>query len=170
MRDVLYFTQNATIRTRTHARTAVRTFLQVKYRRDGQRRVERWREGTDRDRERVEEKAMPAASRVAFALPAAESARPGVGRAMAIILLGEENTTGFVVWAAQPVVGWKARELPGLRGRKGRVVRPKKTTDQRAAAPLHPHHHPFSQSSHVQRGNHQRRTGVCLRAVRMRMR
>jgi hypothetical protein len=114
---------------------------------------------------------MPSKSRC-LCLPAAESARPGRrGASDGNNIAGRREHDRFCgVGGPQPVVGWKARELPGLRGRKGRVVRPKKTTDQRAAAPLHPHHHPFSQSSHVQRGNHQGRTGVCLRAVRMRMR
>lgn len=45
------------------------------------------------------------------------------------------------------MVGRKARELPA--GPKGTRGPAQKTTDQRAAAPLHhhPHHHPLSQSS-----------------------
>jgi len=62
---------------------------------------------------------------------------------------------------AQPVVGWKARELPG--GRKGRVVRPK--NDQRAAAPFLLHHCRFFQSSHVRAESQQdgamKKVGSC---------
>jgi hypothetical protein len=53
---------------------------------------------------------------------------------MAIILLGEENTTGFVVWAAHGL--WSAGKREScLRGRKGRVVRPKKRPT--SVRPLH---------------------------------
>jgi len=103
---------------------------------------------------------------------------PGVGRAMAITrrerrkraaVLGGPGAGGRPRGPAQPVVGWKARELPG--GRKGRVVRPK--NDQRAAAPAIDS--ASCPSSHGQRGNHQgladgdgsaEKVGTCLRRRR----
>lgn len=114
---------------------------------------------------------MPSKSRC-LCLPAAESARPGVGRAMAIILLGEENTTGFVVWAAHSLWSAGKRESCLACGaERDAWSGPKNDRPARGRSTPSPSPSILPvQSSHVQRGNHQRRTGVCLRAVRMRMR